>query len=111
MIPHTPPMRFEVEADGSVVLPPVHPLAENGAYPTAALLELAAQLVGRLVQAPSGHGGMLVEVADCTLTQREVPAGTRVTAEVVVERGVGTLQRYHVRLGDILDARLTLLVR
>lgn len=103
-------MRFEVGQDGSVELPLEHPLAENGVYPTAALLELAAQLAGRLVQAAPGHGGMLVEVSNCTFAAAQVPAGTRVAAEVIVERGAGVLQRYHVRLPGILDAHLTLMI-
>lgn len=111
MIPHTPPMRFEVETDGAVVLPGDHPLIEAGVYPSAALVELAAQLAGRLVDAPPGHGGLLVDVAACTLFVTQVPPGTRVLAVVQIERGTGPLQRFHVALPGILEARLTLLVR
>ena len=111
MIPHTPPMRFGVHEDGSVILPADHPLLEGGVYPAASLLELAAQLAGRRVQASPGHGGMLVEVADCSLACASVPVGTRVQAEVTVERGTGMLQRFFVALPGILSARLTLLVR
>jgi hypothetical protein len=109
MIPHGAPMRFEPEADGSVVLPASHPMMRGRAYPAAALVELAAQLAGRSVQAPAGHRGMLVEVQDCTLLGN-APPGARLVPEVTLDRAMGNLHRFRVVLPGVLDTRLTLMV-
>lgn len=111
MIPHTPPTRFEVEPDGAVVLPVTHPLAIDGVYPSAALVELAAQLAGRHVAQDGARGGMLVDVRDLELAVATVAAGTRLQPEIVVERAAPPLPRFFVRLPGVLELRLTLMVR
>lgn len=107
MIPHAPPMLFEVEG-GQVLLPKQHPLASNGRYPTAVLLELAAQLAGRAAVAQPGHRGMLVEVQDAHFLVAEVEGGTSypIQVEALIQRG--PLQRFRVQLPGVLDAGLTL---
>lgn len=112
MIPHAPPIRFDVN-DGDVILPLVHPLCVDGAYPAVALLELAAQLAGRAASLPGGgaepgHRGMLVEVDDCTILTPSVPAGSRLRAEVTLERRLGGLHRFRVTLDGVLSTGLTL---
>lgn len=107
MIPHAPPMRFELDG-ADVVLPAGHPLAPDGAFPALALIELAAQLAGRAAPAAPGHRGMLVEVEGATLLTAAVPAGTRLSPVVTLERSMGPLHRFHVLLPGVLATRLTL---
>lgn len=108
-------MLFPVEPDGSVLLPSPHPLAPEGAYPTAALVELAAQLLGRALGSQAGEagagGGVLVELRDLRLLTASVPAGTRLVPEVVLERPSPPLARGRVELPGALSVRLTILVR
>lgn len=114
-IPHGPPTRFELDPDGAVTLPATHPLAEGGSYPSAALVELAAQLVGRLIVASKDdhlpRGGVLVEVRELELWVDRVPAGTRLVPEIVVERASPPLPRFQVRLPGVLRVGLSLMVR
>jgi predicted hotdog family 3-hydroxylacyl-ACP dehydratase len=100
-------MRFEVEG-GLVQLPKQHPLATDGRYPTAALLELAAQMAGRVAVAQPGHRGMLVEVQDAHFHVQEVEGGKSypVLVEPLIQRG--PLQRFRVQLPGILEAGVTL---
>lgn len=107
MIPHAPPMRFELDG-ADVVLPAHHPLAADGVYSALALVELAAQLAGRAAPAAPGHRGMLVEVEGAAVLAPGVPAGTRLTPVVTRERSMGPLHRFHVLLPGVLAARLTL---
>lgn len=100
-------MLFEVEG-GQVLLPTQHPLASNGRYPTAVLLELAAQLAGRAAVAEPGHRGMLVEVQDAHFLVAEVEGGTSYPYQVETLIQRGPLQRFRVRLPGVLDAGLTL---
>jgi hypothetical protein len=109
VIPHTPPTRFDLDPDGAVVLPPTHPLLRDGRYSAAALVELAAQLAGRRVEAPAGHRGMLVEVQDCALLGPASP-GDRLVPVVELERVMGAMHRFHVVLPRVLDTRLTIMV-
>lgn len=105
MIPHAPPMLFELEGD-EVLLPANYPLCEDGVFPAISLLELAAQLAGRTLQ--SGASGMLVDIADCTLLRPEVPAGERLRARVRALPGHGQLHRFQVELEGVLHARVSL---
>jgi hypothetical protein len=114
-IPHTPPARFEVEEDGAVVLPMDHPLAHDGVYLSCALVELAAQLAGRALEAclgssPVARAGVLVEVRELRLAARTVAGGARLLPELVIERAAPPLPRVSVRLPGVLEARLTLKV-
>ena len=106
MIPHAPPMLFEVSG-GNVTLPAEHPLCRDGAYTAAALVELAAQLAGRLVQDAPGHRGMLVEVEGCRLG-RVAYAGEVLSTTVTATHRRGPLRRFRVVIGDVLDTGLTL---
>jgi hypothetical protein len=111
MLPHRPPTLFAVSPDGSVLLPETHPLATEGGYPSAALVELAAQLAGLQVQAPPGHGGMLVDVRDLLLEVPSVPPGTLLFPEIKVERATPPMPRIQVRLPGVLSVTLLLWVR
>lgn len=113
-LPHGPPMRFSVEADGAVVLPASHPLAEEGLYRSAALVELAAQRAGAWLSAVRGPRegararACLVDVRDLVLERASARAGERLTVEVTLERDDPRLPRLAVRVPGLLSARLTL---
>lgn len=100
-------MLFEVEA-GRVHLPLQHPLATEGVYSSAVLLELAAQLAGRAAVAEPGHRGMLVEVQDARLEVEEVAGGSSLLTRVEALIQRGPLQRFRVQLVGVLEATLTL---
>ena len=122
MIPHTPPMRFPLYG-GRVRLPEVHPMCVDGVYPALALVELAAQAAGSAVaealaaeahaegRAPTAHGGMLVEIESATITRPVVPAGEVVALDVRLERVMGALRRYRVRIDGVLEVGLTLRIQ
>lgn len=103
-------MRFAVDGD-RIELPSAHPLMVDGVYPTIQLIEAAAQLAGRSVQAEPGHAGMLVEVEGCTLHRATVAPGA-IHGAATVDRQMGPLWRLKVRLwdeaGPILETGLTL---
>lgn len=107
-IPHRPPTRFAIEPDGAVVLPSTHPLARDGVYPSAALVELAAQLAGRHVTG-AARGGVLVEVRELALEVPSVAAGARLVPEIEVERATPPLPRISVRLPGVLSVKLGLM--
>ncbi|MFN7147428.1 MAG: hypothetical protein ACK4YP_26920, partial [Myxococcota bacterium] len=114
MIPHAPPIRFPLFGDplvgARVRLPDVHPLCDDGVYPTLALLELAAQAAGHVVAAtlaaeaaaegrePPSHAGMLVEIESATLDRPVVSAGEVLTVTVRPDRVMGALRRYRVAI-------------
>lgn len=114
-LPHGPPMRFSVEADGGLVLPASHPLAEEGLYRSAALVELAAQRAGAWLSAVRGPRegararACLVDVRDLVLERASARAGERLTVEVTLERDDPRLPRLAVRVPGLLSARLTLM--
>lgn len=107
MIPHAPPMRFDVDGD-LVTLPAAHPMQVDGRYPTLGLLELVAQLAGRRAPAEPGHRGMLVEVEGVEVFVESVAPGACLRAEVTLVRSFGPLHRFTVALEGVLTASLTL---
>ena len=117
MIPHAPPMRFPL-FDGRVRLPEGHPMSEGGVFPALALVELAAQAAGHavaeaLAAAADGtevaaHGGMLVEIESATILRAAVPVGEVLTVDVRLDRVMGALRRYRVRIDGVLEVGLTL---
>jgi len=107
MIPHQPPMRFEVEH--GVVLPLQHPLARDGGFLALDLIELAAQCAGRALTGEH-RSGMLVEVESAKVLSRWVPAGTWVEPQVTPVRQMAGLFRFFVVLPEILEVNLTLRV-
>jgi len=102
-------MRFEVE-DNRVFLPVEHPVASGGSYTALALVECAAQLAGRRVEAVDDHVGMLVELTDLVPLADRVPGGRWVAFDVSVDRTMGPLWRFGVRIEGILEVGLTLRV-
>lgn len=107
-------MRFPIHG-GRVRLPEDHPQVEAGLFPATALVELAAQAAGHAVvaelgDAAEGHGGMLVEIESATVLRSVVPAGEVVTVDARLERVMGPLRRYRVRIEGVLEVGLTLRV-
>jgi predicted hotdog family 3-hydroxylacyl-ACP dehydratase len=110
-------MRFPL-FDGRVRLPEGHPMSEGGVFPALALVELAAQAAGHavaeaLAAAADGtevaaHGGMLVEIESATILRAAVPVGEVLTVDVRLDRVMGALRRYRVRIDGVLEVGLTL---
>ena len=77
--------------------------------------DLAAQAAGHAVvaelgDAAEGHGGMLVEIESANVHRHVVPVGEVVRVEAKLERVMGPLRRYRVRIDGVLDVGLTLRV-